>query len=78
MKFNKKTLIISFFFIAVLLISAFSVREILTEVYEKNYRLLAQQAFDKAFNEVEQIRNITLPHVDLEVVTRQWAIDTWG
>jgi hypothetical protein len=78
MKLNKKTLIISFFFIAVLLISAFSVREILTEVYERNYRLLTQQAFDKAFNEVEQIRNVTLPHVDLEVVTRQWAIDTWG
>jgi len=78
MKLNRKTLIISFFLIAVLVVSAFSINELLTDVYERNYKLLAQQAFDKAFSVVEQIRNVTLPHVDLEVVTRQWAIDTWG
>lgn len=42
------------------------------------YKAQAQRVFESAVRQVEQIRNVTLPNVTLEVVTRQWAIDTWG
>ena len=42
------------------------------------YKAQAQRVFQSAVSQVEQIRNVTLPKVELEVVTRQWAIDTWG
>ncbi len=42
------------------------------------YKAQAQKIFNNAYGAWEQIRNGTLPRVDLEVVTKQWAIDTWG
>ena len=42
------------------------------------YTAQAQKNFDNAYGAWEQIRNGTLPRVDLEVVTKQWAINTWG
>ena len=42
------------------------------------YKAQAQKIFNEAYGAWEQIRNYSLPHVDLEVVTKQWAIDTWG
>lgn len=42
------------------------------------YTAQSQRNFDNAYGAWEQIRNGALPRVDLEVVTKQWAIDTWG
>ena len=42
------------------------------------YKAQAQKIFNNAYGAWEQIRNGSLPHVDLVVVTKQWAIDTWG
>lgn len=42
------------------------------------YKAQAEKIFEDAVREVEKIRNATLPQVDLEVVTRQWSMDTWG
>ena len=42
------------------------------------YKAQAQKIFNDAYGAWEQIRNYSLPHVELEVVTKQWAIDTWG
>jgi hypothetical protein len=42
------------------------------------YKAQAQLLLRSAIAEVEQIRNVTLPPVEVEVVTKQWAIDTWG
>ena len=42
------------------------------------YTAQAQKNLDNAYGAWEEIRNGTIPLVDLEVVTRQWAINTWG
>ncbi len=42
------------------------------------YKAQAQKIFNNAYGAWEQIRNYSLPRVDLVVVTKQWAIDTWG
>jgi hypothetical protein len=42
------------------------------------YEAQAQKIFNNAYSAWEQIRNGSLPRVDLVVVTKQWAIDTWG
>jgi len=42
------------------------------------YKTQAQEIFNDAYGAWEQIRNGSLPHVELVVVTKQWAIDTWG
>ena len=42
------------------------------------YKEQAQKIFTNAYSAWDQIRNGSLPHVDLVVVTKQWAIDTWG
>ncbi len=43
-----------------------------------SYKAQAQKIFNDAYGAWEQIRNGSLPHVELIVVTKQWAIDTWG
>ena len=42
------------------------------------YKAQAQKIFNDAYGAWEQIRNGSLPKVQLEVVTKQWAINTWG
>ncbi|MCX8150224.1 MAG: hypothetical protein N3D85_01785 [Candidatus Bathyarchaeota archaeon] len=42
------------------------------------YKAQVQRLLQNAIAQVEQIRNVTLPPVEVEVVTKQWAIDTWG
>jgi hypothetical protein len=42
------------------------------------YKAQAQKIFNDAYGAWEQIRNGSLPQVELVVVTKQWAIDTWG
>lgn len=58
--------------------SALSGVKLLTASEMVEYKAQAQRVFESAVRQVEQIRNVTLPNVTLEVVTRQWAIDTWG
>jgi len=55
-------------------VSAFGVAQLLVDDYTKQ----AQKSFQQAYGIVEQIRNVTISRVELVVVTRQWAIDTWG
>ncbi len=57
---------------------AFSAAQLVNDVDMAAYEAQAQRVFQSAVSQVEQIRNVTLPHVALQVVTRQWAIDTWG
>jgi hypothetical protein len=71
------------FILVVILISAsfvgaISVAKLLYQPDLAAYKEQAQKIFAEAKTVVEKTRNITLPHVDLEVVTKQWAIDTWG
>lgn len=78
MNLKRKHFIILVCIIAILAISTFSISELLSNVDETQYELHAEQLFNKAKGEVEQIRGVTLPQVELEVVTRDWAIETWG
>jgi hypothetical protein len=71
------------FILVVILISAsfvgaISVAKLLYKPDLTDYTAQAQKIFNQARTEIEQIRNVTLPQVELQVVTRQWAIDTWG
>lgn len=86
---RRKFAVFSICFITILLITTFGIGKLLvsttadtsnttnnTEATE--YQAQAQKVFDSAKLEVEKIRNVTLPDVRLQVVTKQWAIDTWG
>jgi hypothetical protein len=75
---TKRKIVLSVCLIAIILVSAFSVASLLNKASDADYTSQAQKVFQDAVIQVEKIRNITLPHVDLEVVTKQWAIDTWG
>jgi hypothetical protein len=55
-------------------VSVFGVTRLVSDDYTKQ----AQEDFQQAYGIIEQIRNVTIPRVELVVVTRQWAIDTWG
>ncbi len=65
-------------FIAILFISSFAIGKLLVTPSTTDYNTQAQKDFNNAKLQVEQIRNVTLPNVNLQVVTKQWAIDTWG
>jgi hypothetical protein len=43
-----------------------------------DYDAEAQRLFNLAVTEIEEIRNVTIPQVSLQVVTKDWAIQTWG
>ena len=59
-------------------VGAITLAKLLISPSIDEYTMQAQKDFDQAKKEIEQIRNVTLPKVDLVVVTKQWAIDTWG
>lgn len=75
---KRKILLATICLIVITLVSAFSTAQLLSVSEMTDYKAQAQRVFESAVKQVEQIRNITLPRVTLEVVTRQWAIDTWG
>jgi hypothetical protein len=76
---KKKIVIVSVVLIGVLLVSAFGVARLLSNVDMDAYTAQAQKIFNLAKGEVEQIRNVTLPsNLALHVLTRQEAIDRWG
>jgi hypothetical protein len=74
-----KIAIVSVLLIGVLLVSAFSVAKLLSNVNPDAYAAQAQKIFNQAKTEFEQIRNVTLPsNLALHVMTKQEAIDRWG
>ncbi len=76
---KKKIVTVSVVLIVVLLVSAFGVAKLLSNVDMDTYTAQAQKIFNQAKVEVEQIRNVTLPNnLALHVLTKQEAIDRWG
>ena len=75
---QRKFAFFSILFITLLLVTTLGVGKLLVNTDITDYTTQAQKDFDNAKIQVEQIRNVTLPNVNLQVVTRQWAIDTWG
>ena len=78
MKAKTEFILFSVSFIAILFISSFAIGKLFVSPSATDYATQAQKEFDNAKLQVEQIRNVTLPNVNLQVVTKQWAIDTWG
>ncbi len=80
MNLKRKHIIIIVFLVTILLLTTLGVKELISRetVDQTAYTLQAQKLFKDAYSQVERIRNVTLPQVDLEVVTRDWAIQTWG
>jgi hypothetical protein len=64
----------------ILLISFFSVRELLSNEHPQGdeYKALAEQLLDGAHEEFEKIRGVSLREVDLVVVNKEWVIENWG
>jgi hypothetical protein len=78
---RRKFAVFSICFITLLLITTLAVGRLLVntaDIDTTDYQAQAQKVFNSAKLEVEKIRNVTLPNVSLQVVTKQWAIDTWG
>jgi hypothetical protein len=78
LKANREFVLFSSCFIVILFISSFAIGKLIVNPSITDYTTQAQKDFDNAKLQVEQIRNVTLPNVNLQVVTKQWAIDTWG
>ena len=76
---TKKSVIV-ICFVAVLLVSLFGVRELLsvTQPVGEEYKTLAEELLTNARQEFEKIRGISVREVSLEVVNRSWVADTWG
>ena len=76
---TKKSVIV-ICFVAVLLVSLFGVRELLsvTQPVGEEYKTLAKELLTNARQEFEKIRGISVREVSLEVVNRSWVADTWG
>jgi hypothetical protein len=49
-----------------------------TAAAQFDYNKEAQRLFDQARREIEHIRNVTIPQVDLIVISKDWAIQNWG
>ena len=80
MNLKRNHVLIVIFLVTILLLTTFLVRELMSggTVDQTAYTLQAQKLFKDAYGQVERIRNVTLPQVDLVVVTKDWAIQTWG
>jgi hypothetical protein len=49
-----------------------------TAISQIDYSGEVQKIFNQAIQKMEQLRNITIPQVNLQIVTKEWAIQTWG
>ncbi|MCW4005924.1 MAG: hypothetical protein NWF04_04920 [Candidatus Bathyarchaeota archaeon] len=58
--------------------TAFGVGRLISEINASDYDAQAQKVFQEARVFFEEARNASLPDVELRVVSKQWAIDTWG
>ena len=77
---NPKTkfALFSICFIAVLLVTTLGVAKVAPNSDMAEYKAQAQRDFDNAKTAIEQIRGVKMPFINLQVVTKQWAIETWG
>ncbi len=64
----------------ILLVSVFSVRELLSNERPQGeeYKILAEQLLNEAREEFENIRGDSVRQVTLEVVNQSWVIENWG
>ena len=49
-----------------------------TVISQVDYNSEVNRLLNLAIHEIEQVRNVTVPAVSLEVVSKDWAIQTWG
>ncbi|HTY75660.1 MAG TPA: hypothetical protein VMD05_08865 [Candidatus Nanoarchaeia archaeon] len=78
MNVKRKIIIIAVILVSVLLLSAFSVDQLLNNVDMSDYSAQCQKIFNLARYQWQQIRNETLPDVTLHVITKQDAVNMWG
>ena len=66
--------------ILVLLVSVFSIRELLSNdrPHGEEYKILAEQLLNEARQEFSNIRGIAVREVILEVVNKTWVAENWG
>lgn len=64
--------------VAVLLISLFGVRMLLSRPTGEEYRAIAEQLLEEAKEEFENIRGVSVRDAILEVVDTDWVIENWG
>jgi len=78
LKIKKSVIVVCF--AAVLLVSLFGVRELLSvpQPVGEEYKMLAEELMSKARKEFEKIRGVSVREVSLEVVNQSWVADTWG
>ena len=67
-------------FVLVLAVSAFGVGQLLSlnKPVGEEYKKLAEDLLSDAHQEFQKIRGVSVKDVPLEVVSQQWATDTWG
>ena len=77
---EKKNTIFVLSLIGILLVSIFSVSELLSNLRSQGeeYTALAEQLLNEAHEEFEKIRGVSLRQVDLVVVNKEWVIENWG
>ena len=80
MNLEKKKSVFLVCLIVILLVSIFSVRELLSNERPQGeeYKILAEQLLNEAREEFENIRGVSVRQVTLEVVSQSWVIDHWG
>jgi hypothetical protein len=78
MKVKRQFTVFSICFIALLLATTLSVGQVVQNTGSSDYTTQAQKDFANAKIFVQNLLNTTLPNVNLQVVTKQWAQDTWG
>lgn len=76
---NKKAFFVVFI-AAVLLVSAFGIRELLSldQPTGEEYRRQAEELLAQGREEFEKIRGVSVREVALEVVNQSWVEETWG
>ena len=78
MNIKRRIIVVAVILVSVLLVSAFTVAKLLNNVDTSDYMAQCQKIFDDARIIVQNLRNSTLPNVNLHVITKQDAVDMWG
>ena len=80
MNLEKKKTVFLVCLIVILLVSVFSVRELLSNEHPQGeeYKILAEQLLNEAREEFEKIRGVPVREVTLEVVNQSWVVENWG
>lgn len=80
MNLQKKKTVFLVCLIAILLVSLFGVKLLLSSERPQGeeYKILAEQLLSEARGEFEDIRGVSVREVTLEVVNESWVIENWG